>query len=110
MPLPTLTDWNETKTGLHQASRVVGAIRKAAAEPEPNWLHLSLRAVPEGLTTDVLPDVGEFVLNFSERAVIHTQDGKESARFSLEGHTPHSLTDALGAYLAEQGHTLELDR
>ncbi len=49
MTLPALLNWDTTRTTLHQAAQVIGAVRAGVAAPEPNWAHLGLRVAPEGL-------------------------------------------------------------
>ncbi len=97
MPLPALANWDNTRTGLHQAAQVVGAIRKIDATPLPNYLHLALEVVPQGVTSGSLaPSVGgELVLNFAERAIIYTSPEGTVTSVPLEGHTQVTLLDAL---------------
>jgi hypothetical protein len=108
--LPALNDWEGTRIGLHQATQVAGAVRKALAAPEPNWTHLGMRVIPEGLTTGQLPGLGEIVVSFVERSLIHRLDGKNVLHIPLEGHHQISLADALAEGLAASGHSLTLDR
>ena len=53
-PLP-LDGWRPTRDALHGHARVLGAIRRALAPPEPHWWHISLLPRPSGLSTGALP-------------------------------------------------------
>lgn len=112
MPLPALANWDSTRTGLHQAAQVVGAIRKTDATPLPNYLHYALEVVPEGVTSgELAPSVGgELVLNFSQRAIIYTNPEGTVTSVPLEGHTQVSLMDAVLATMKEPGHPVQPDR
>jgi hypothetical protein len=110
MTLPVFFNWEQTRTGLHQATQVIGALRAAAAEPEPNHVHLGLRVVPQGLTTGTLPSIGEFMLDFTTLAILYDPPDHEPVGFSLARHSQMSLADAVLQALAGFGHTLTLNR
>lgn len=48
---PPLVDWTPTRDTLHAYSRVLGAILRAHAEPEPDWSHTSLVLDDDGLAS-----------------------------------------------------------
>ncbi len=108
MALPELSNWEKTREALHQATQVIGGVRRAVAEPEPNWAHLGLQVVPEGLTTGPLL-VGECRLHFPELKIRYLHDGR-TAEVPIAGHSQRSLADALEAALAAAGHENALDR
>jgi hypothetical protein len=112
MPLPALANWDSTRTGLHQAAQVVGAIRKVDAAVLPNFLHIALEVVPQGVTSGPLaPSVGgELVLNFAERAIIYTSPQGTVTSVPLEGHTQVTLLDAVLAAMDKAGHRVQPDR
>jgi hypothetical protein len=112
MPLPALANWDTTRTGLHQAAQVVGAIRKVDATPLPNYLHLALEVVPQGITSGPLaPSIGgELVLNFTERAIIYSSPEGSTTTVPLEDHTQVSLLDAVLAAMEKSGHPVQVDR
>ncbi len=110
MTLPPLANWTNTRDGLHRAAQVVGAVRAAVAEPEPNWVHLGLVPVSHGLTTGALPSVGELVLDFTALAILYHPPQKEPARFELAEHNQPSLADAVERGLAAAGHSVKLNR
>lgn len=102
MPFAPLTDWETTRDSLHQASKLLGAIRVAVAEPLPNSAHYSLNVAARGISTGALPFGGDLLLDFSQRSVRYREDGKQVFAIPIEDHTQHSLTDAvLGALEAE---------
>ena len=110
MPLPALIGWENTRATLHQAARVIGAVRAAVAPPEPNWTHLGLRVVPRGLTTSVLPAVGELLLDFLTPAIVYNPPGQKSVAFALSRQTQQSLADAVVQGLAASGHPVAFKR
>jgi hypothetical protein len=112
MPLPALANWDSTRTGLHQAAQVVGAIRKVDAAPLPNYLHLALEVVPQGVTSGPLaPSIGgELLLNFAERAITYTSPEGSVTSLPLEGHTQVTLLDAVLAAMDTAGHPVQVDR
>jgi hypothetical protein len=112
MPLPALANWDSTRTGLHQAAQVVGAIRKVDAAVLPNFLHIALEVVPQGVTTGSLaPSVGgELILNFAERAVIYTSPEGSVTSVPLEGHTQMTLLEAVVEAMGKSGHPVQPDR
>jgi hypothetical protein len=105
-----LPDWTETRVGLQQAARVIGGARAAVAEPEPNWAHLGLRVVPDGLTTGALPSVGELFLDFKTLAILFNPLEGDSVGFALARHTPVTLADAIENALDTLGYMVTLNR
>jgi hypothetical protein len=110
MVLPALSNWDTTRIALHQAAQVVGAVRAAVAAPEPNWAHLGLRVLPEGLTTGVLATIGELVLDFRTLAILYKPTNQDEVGFALAQHTQLSLADAVEKALNELGHPTALKR
>ncbi len=111
MALPDLLhNWPETRIGLHQASQVIGEVRKVLAKPEPNWIHLGLRMLPEGVTTGDLPGFGEMLVHFPQRELIYRSEGKKRFHLPLNQHSQISLAETVTARLAELGRSLTLDR
>ena len=108
--LPALSNWDMTRTALHQSAQVIGAVRAAAAAPEPNWGHLGLRVVPEGLTTGVLPAVGELVLDFRTLTILYKPTNQDQIGFALAQHSQVSLANAIGNALIAVGHPTMLKR
>jgi hypothetical protein len=107
--LPRLENWLDTRLGLHRASQVVGGVRRALAAPEPNWTHLGLRIIPEGLTMGTLAGLGSMDLRFADGLIVLLQEGKQHS-LSIKGVTQQSLADAVEALLHSTGHAVKIDR
>lgn len=105
MTLPELNNWSATRDSLHQAALVLGATRKLLVERQPNFQHLSLGIVPNGLSTGET-SVGEITLNFVEQSV--TLDAKQGKDYKLilKGLSPALLRDTLVNALAETGQVI----
>ncbi len=110
MILPALINWTDTRTALHQAAQVIGGVRAAVAPPEPNYLHLGLSPIPEGLTTGALPGMGELVLDFGALAVFYHPPEHDPVGFALARHSQVTLADALEEGLSLLGHPVTLKR
>ena len=95
MPLSPLKNWAETSANLHQAAELLGAVHKLYRERMPNYLHLPLQVVPEGLSTHKLPQGGEVVLDFTQGALAYRPDQGESVSLALADHSQESLLIAL---------------
>lgn len=108
MTLPTLTAWENTRAGLHHAAQTLGAIRKLAAPPLPNYAHLGLFVTPYGLTTGPLP-FGHLSLDFIQR-VVRCHIGPNTHNIALAGHTQITLLDRVLETLNHAGHPLSPDR
>lgn len=91
MTLPPLKDWETTRDSLHQAAQVLSVIKKACIAPQQNALHLSMRVVPEGLSTGAL-SIGTFVLNYSTGAVdYYSFPDSQPTHVPLAHHNPRLL-------------------
>lgn len=110
MPLPALVHWDRTRTALHQATRVLGAIRAALLEPDPNWLHAAMTPTAKGATTGVLKGLGELSLDFAGGKVIYRPVTGKPVEVPLAGYSQKTLTDKLLDTLREAGHEVVLDR
>src|SRR5688572_21795253 len=110
MQLPKLDNWLDTRLGLHHAAQVIGGVRKAIAQPEPNWTHLGLLIMPEGVTTGSLSQVGTLTLNFADCAIIHQPLQGAARSMPLAGHTQLTLADMIDEALAQTGASIKLDR
>lgn len=110
MSLPALANWESTRTALHQAAQVAGAVRKASIPSLPNYAHLGLYATAMGVTTGRLGDGAELNLNFAQRALVYTCPAGTVNPLPLAGHSQDSLTDALLRVIADSGHPITLDR
>ncbi len=109
-PLPSLLDWDKTRTSLHQASQVIAAVRASVTPPLPNALRLSLYPTHNGLTTGLLPFGGDLLLDFNTLSVAYRQPGEPDARIGLNGHSQWTLAGAVIGLLYEDGHDVNIDR
>lgn len=105
--LPELKNWKVTKDALHQAAQVIGAVRRAVADPRPNWVHLGLQVNETGLVTE-LP-VGEFTLDFAGSA-IEFRAREQIHVLGVNGQTQPGLVEAVETSLASSGHPVRLNR
>lgn len=110
MSLPALAHWEPTRSALHQAAQVAGAVRKASVPALPNYAHLGLYVTATGVSSGRLADGGVVDLNFAERALIYTCPAHEVYPVPLAGHNQHTLTDALLKAMDEAGHPATIDR
>jgi len=110
MGLPSLTDWANTRKGLHQASQVLGVVNKALVEKKPNHLHLALQPYSEGLTSGTLLLFGEMRLDFTKQALVFIPETSEAVTIPLHEHSQVSLADSVSALVDEYELMIDLDR
>jgi hypothetical protein len=103
-PLPALAHWESTRTALHQAAQVLGAIREFQATPQPNYHHLPLRVTPTGLTTGPLPVGGALDLDFTRAHIAYTSPAGTGPTIPLIGHSQATLAAAVLAAMHQAGH------
>ena len=109
-PLPSLIDWDKTRSSLHRASQVISAVRASITPPLPNALRLSLYPTHEGLSTGALSFGGDLLLDFTNLSVTYRQPGEPDCRVPLNGHSQWTLAGAVLGMLSEEGHDLGIDR
>ncbi len=110
MALPELSDWDATRTALHQAMQVLRSTRLLGSDPLPNDLHYSAIPIATGATTGALSFGGELQLDYTRAAIVYLNDGGEVFNVPLAGHNQTSLFDATFAAFARAGHALEPNR
>jgi hypothetical protein len=64
-------------------------------DPVPNYLELSLVVKPEGLSSGMLPGLGEVLLDFQKAAISYRSPTGDLATIALAAHTQASLLEAL---------------
>jgi hypothetical protein len=84
-----------TLHALQAAARLLGAVRLFYVEHDPNWLELALKVLPHGLSTGVLPNGEEVLLDYALGALIYRQANGVDRAFTLAGHTQKSLFQRL---------------
>lgn len=109
MNLPTLTNWNDTKTALHQAFAPLLLAHLAAVEPLPNALRYGMYPTPFGATTFSLSTGGRLELDYLETEIRYIEDNKTIFTVPVEGHSQKSLTEAVFSELTSAGHPLRPD-
>lgn len=102
MTLPELTDWEATRTGLHQAAQVLAAVQVAGCDPLPNGLRYGLLSTPSGLKTRDLQAGVRLTLDYAEQRIRY-----DERQFSLVGQTRQSLAEAIFAALPGEPPALE---
>jgi hypothetical protein len=111
MSLPALQNWDATRKSLHLAAQVIGGIKKVSVQPLPNYAHLGLYVVKDGLTSGRLADGGELRLNFSQSSVVYICPENTVSTTALQGQTQASLTDAVLKAMEDAGHpAMSVDR
>ncbi len=100
MPLPSFPNWMPTALGLHKGALLLGAVRKFVLPRQPAFLHLALRVLPGGLTTEKLPTGGKVVLDYAARSLHYHAPGGESVIWPLQGRTQSDLFQSLFSTLA----------
>jgi hypothetical protein len=94
VPLPSLDHWDTTAHSLQKVGLLLGGLRRLRLDPMPNFLHLGMKIVLDGLSTDVLPGGAEVIADFRRSALAVRQAGGERM-IPFAGHSQKSLLDAL---------------
>lgn len=110
MTLPSLSNWDDTRTALHQALQPLRSARLLSVDPLPSELEYSTQPTMTGATTGPLHFGGALSLDYTQGAVIYEQDGQQVFGVELKGHNQTSLFDAVFAEFAKAGHKLEPNR
>ncbi|MEP7291285.1 MAG: DUF5996 family protein [Chloroflexota bacterium] len=93
--LPFLQNTQPTLHNLYSVGRLVGALRQVTFEKQPNFLHLGMKIVRDGVSTDVLPNGGEVTLDMREVALVYQPAQGAAQRIALEGQTQAALLEKL---------------
>ena len=110
MILPDLSNWDDTKTALHQSMQALRSTRLLGVEPMPNDLHYGTLPTPTGATTGPLNFGGRLNLDYTRGAVFYERDGAEVFSVELSSHNQTSLFDAVFAAFKNAGHDLDPNR
>lgn len=114
--LPALPDdWEPTRATLHAYAHAVGAIPRSHGTFHDKWWHISLKVVPDGLTTDAigLPEGGtlRLMMDLKRHEVVLTTGAGDRSEFSMtSGLTGTQLGDRLIDAAGELGLKAEYDR
>jgi hypothetical protein len=111
MMLPDLSDWDETRTALHQSMQVLRSTRLLGVSPLPNDLHYGTIPIASGATTGPLSFGGALRLDFTRTAIIYErQDHVEAFVLGLQGYNQTSLFEAVFDAFEQVGHRLDPNR
>lgn len=109
-PLPALSNWDDTRTTLHQSLQVLRSTRLLGVDPMPNSLEYGTLPTSYGATTGPLNFGGELQLDFTRGAIIYQKGGTEVFTVPLEGHNQTSLFDTVFEEFDRAGHEFQPDR
>src|SRR3954466_12323928 len=93
--LSTLETAQPTLHNLHTAAIPLKAIRMVTMDRRPNFTHLGLKIVPNGVSTDVLPTGGEVMLDFRRLALVYQPASGSMITLPISGRTQADLLEAL---------------
>lgn len=92
---PNLENVQPTLQSLAAVTRLLGAVRVLAFERQPNFLHLGMKIVPEGVSTDVLPTGGEIRLDMRHLMLVYLPANGTAQTIPLEGQSQGDLLEKL---------------
>jgi hypothetical protein len=98
--------WDFAIRSLHLAAQHLGALRMLTLDRRPNYLEWSLEIRPEGLSTGVMPRIGEVVLDFQHGLLRYHPVDSEPTEIPLEGQTQATLLEALLTVMEVRGASL----
>ena len=106
MALPRLSHWEGTRDALHQIALVVGGIRVACVDPQPNDLHFSLDLTESGFSTATMRCGGVLEFDLESLQLRFARCGATVFTLSAPGHTQVSLAQALVAIFQDSGYSI----
>ncbi len=106
MKLPGLENWDTTRDGLHQVANIVGAIRVACIDPQPNDLHFSLLLSKSGFSTSTMRGGGDLEFDLSALQLKYSRGGATVFTLSAQGHSQVSLARALIGLFQDHGYSI----
>lgn len=109
MTLPALSNWDDTRTGLHQSLTPLLLAHLASVDPLPNALRYGMTPTSIGAMTFPLKIGGTLIADFTRLEIRYEDNGKSGFTVAFGGHSQRSLVQAVFAELAEAGHRLEPD-
>jgi hypothetical protein len=93
--LATLENAQPTLHNLHTAAMLLGAVRVLVFERQSNYLELGMKVVPDGISTDMLPNGGEVTLDFRQLALNYQPADGAAVRIPITGQTQVGLLETL---------------
>ena len=110
MSLPALSNWDDTKTALHQAMQVLRSTRLLGVDSMPNDLHYSTLPTRTGASTGPLRFGGVLRLDYASGAIVYEREEQEVFVVELKGQNQTSLFDDVFSEFEKAGHTLAPNR
>jgi hypothetical protein len=105
MSLLPLDNWDTTRTSLHKAAKLLGALRLIYLPHEPLYLELPLKVTSHGVGSGRLSSSLEIDLDFKYGAFHLTPSHNEtSISFTLDGISQAQLFQSLVNWLRQRGH------
>jgi hypothetical protein len=109
-PLPALSNWESTRTALHQSLQVLRSARLLGVDPLPNSLEYGTIPRSYGATTGPLKFGGELQMDFTRGAIRFQRDGGEVFSVPLARHNQTTLFDDVFEAFRQAGHRFEPNR
>ena len=106
MALPSLSNWKATRDALHQVALIVGSIRVACVDPQPNDLHFSLDLTDSGFSTSTMRCGGALEFDLGSLKLRFSRCGAAVFTLSAQGHSQVSLAKALIAIFQDSGYSI----
>lgn len=95
MALPALTNWETTRSTLHQVTQIIGAIRVASSPELENDLQYSVSYTGSGVSTTELNVGGELMFDFATFTLHYIHSDGKKFEIDASGYTQKTLMDAL---------------
>jgi hypothetical protein len=107
MPLPRISNWDSTRTQLHQAVHILRAVRLPNVATLPNYLAHSTWPTLSGASSGPLDFGGVLDFDYINARFVYHRDGVEVFSIPLAGYHQTSLAEAVFAAFAQAGHRFE---
>ncbi len=93
--LASLENAQPTLRNLRTAAIPLKAVRMLTMDRRPNFIHLGLKPVPAGLSTDVLPMGGEVTLDFQQLTLVYQPEVGSAKTIPIVGQSQATLLETL---------------
>ena len=106
MALPSLCNWETARDAMHQIALILGAIRVACVDPQPNDLHFSLDLTEGGFSTSTMRNGGALEYDLISLQMSFSRCGASVFTLDAMGHSQVSLARALIANFQDSGYSV----